>query len=139
MGKGINKAIIVGNLTRDPETRHMANGNPVTNITIATNDAWKDKETGEQREKAEYHRVTFFDSLAETVSQHASKGTQMYIEGPLRTNEWEKDGQKHYSTSIHAKEFQFLGSKQDGNQSQGNQGGYNERPDDYEKEGDIPF
>ena len=111
MARGINKVILVGNLGRDPETRYMPNGNPVTNITVATSKNWKDRETGENRDRTEWHRVVFFNRLAEIVNEYLRKGSKIYLEGELRTRQWERDGQKHYTTEIVANEMQMLDSR----------------------------
>lgn len=108
---GINKVILVGNLGQDPETRQTGNGNAVTNISLATSRAWKDRDSGETREKTEWHRVVFFNRLAEIASSYLTKGSKVYIEGELRTNEWEREGQKHYTTEVVAQEMQMLDSK----------------------------
>ena len=108
----INKVIIVGNLGRDPEMRTFPSGDQVANVTIATTDKWKDKQTGEMREATEWHRVTFNGRLAEIAAQYLRKGSQVYVEGSLRTRSWEKDGVKQYSTEIRADQMQMLGSRQ---------------------------
>ena len=122
MARGINKVILVGNLGNDPETRSMPNGSAVTNISIATTESWKDKNSGQQQERTEWHRIVFFNRLAEIAGQYLKKGSSVYIEGSLRTNQWEKDGQKHYTTEIIANEMQMLGGRGDGG---GNTGGGN--------------
>ncbi len=108
---GINKAIIVGNLGRDPEQRAMPNGGAVTNITVATSRSWKDKNTGEQKEQTTWHRIVFFNRLAEIAGQYLRKGSKVYIEGELRTRQYDKDGQTHYATEIVANEMQMLDSR----------------------------
>lgn len=113
MARGINKVILVGNLGQDPDTRYMPNGNPVTNITVATTKNWKDRETGENRDRTEWHRVVFFNRLAEIVNEYLRKGSKVYLEGELRTRQWERDGQKHYTTEIVANEMQMLDSRGD--------------------------
>lgn len=100
MARGVNKVIIIGNLGADPETRYMPNGNAVCNITLATTDSWKDKQTGQQQERTEWHRVVFFGRLAEVAGQYLRKGSKVYIEGRLQTREWEKDGIKRYTTEV---------------------------------------
>ncbi len=100
MAKGINKVILVGNVGGDPETRHLANGNAVTNITLATTDSWKDKQTGKQQERTEWHRIVFFGKVADIAGQYLRKGSQCYVEGRIQTSEWEKDGIKRYTTEI---------------------------------------
>lgn len=114
MSKGINKVIIVGNLGQDPEVRYMPSGGAVTNISVATSESWKDKETGENQERTEWHRVVFFNRLAEIVGEYLKKGSKVFIEGALRTRKWEdKNGQDRYTTEIVAKEMQMLDSKGD--------------------------
>jgi len=109
----VNKVIIVGNLGRDPETRYMPSGDAMTNIAVATTDKWKDKATGEQKEATEWHRIAFFGKLAEIAGQYLKKGSQVYIEGKLRTRKWtDKDGVEKYSTEIIADSMQMLGSRQ---------------------------
>ena len=100
MSRGVNKVILLGNVGGDPEVRHMPNGNAVANITLATSERWKDKQTGQQQEKTDWHRIVFFGRLAEVVGQYVRKGSKLYIEGKLQTREWEKDGVKRYTTEI---------------------------------------
>lgn len=110
----VNKVILVGNLGKDPETRYMPNGDAVTNITLATTDSWKDKSSGDKREATEWHRVVFFRKLAEIASQYLRKGSQVYIEGSLKTRKWQdKDGQDRYTTEIVANEMKMLGGRGD--------------------------
>jgi single-strand DNA-binding protein len=114
MARGINKVILVGNLGIDPETRYMPSGGAVTNLRIATSESWKDKQTGEQQERTEWHRVAMFGRLAEIASEYLRKGSQVYIEGSLRTRKWQdKDGNDRWSTEIIANEMQMLGSRGD--------------------------
>ena len=109
----VNKVIIVGNLGRDPETRYMPSGDAMTNIAVATTDKGEDKSTGEQKEATEWHRIAFFGKLAEIAGQYLKKGSQVYIEGKLRTRKWtDKDGVEKYSTEIIADTMQMLGSRQ---------------------------
>ena len=109
----VNKVILVGNLGRDPETRYMPNGEAVANVTLATTDTWKDKTTGEKKEATEWHRIVFYRRLAEIAGQYLKKGSQVYIEGSLRTRKWQdKDGQDRYTTEIVADTMQMLGSRQ---------------------------
>jgi single-strand DNA-binding protein len=108
MNKGVNKAIIVGNVGNDPECRTMPNGNSVTNLSIATSESWKDKTTGEPQERTEWHRVVFFNTLADIVAEYVNKGSKLYVEGKLQTRSWEQDGIKRYSTEIVANEMQML-------------------------------
>lgn len=112
MARGVNKVILIGNLGKDPETRSLPSGEAVANITLATSESWKDKQTGEQKEKTEWHKVVFFKRLAEIVGQYLKKGSQVYIEGALRTRKWQdKEGKDHYSTEVVASEMQMLGGK----------------------------
>ncbi|QBB69712.1 single-stranded DNA-binding protein [Pseudolysobacter antarcticus] len=114
MARGINKVILVGNLGADPETRYTASGAAITSIRIATSEAWKDKTTGEQQERTEWHRIKFFGRLAEIAGEYLKKGSQVYVEGKLRTDEYEKDGVKRYSTDVIADEMQMLGGRGEG-------------------------
>ncbi len=100
MAKGINKVILIGNVGGAPETRQLSNGNAVTNITLATTDSWKDKQTGQQQSRTEWHRVVFFGKVAEIAAKYLKKGSQCYIEGRIKTHDWEKDGIKRYTTEI---------------------------------------
>ena len=121
MARGVNKVILVGNLGADPEVRYMPNGGAVANITVATTESWKDKQSGENQEKTEWHRVVFFARLAEIVGEYLKKGSQIYVEGRLQTRKWQdKGGQDRYTTEIVANEMQMLGSKGGGG---GNAGG----------------
>lgn len=118
MAKGINKVILVGNLGNDPEVKYMPSGGAVTNISIATADSWKDKTTGERVDKTEWHRVVFFNRLAEIAGEYLKKGSQVYIEGALRTRKWQdQSGQEKYTTEIVGSEMQMLGSKSGGSGS----------------------
>lgn len=101
MARGVNKVILIGNLGNDPEVKSMPNGNAVTNISVATSDSWKDKQTGETRERTEWHRVVFFGRLAEIAGQYLRKGSKVYIEGSLRTRKWQdQSGQDRYTTEV---------------------------------------
>ena len=112
MARGINKVIIVGNLGGDPETRYMPSGSAVTNLTVATNESWKDKQTGEQKDRTEWHKVAMFNRLAEIAAEYLRKGSQVYIEGKLRTRKWQdKSGQDRWTTEIIADEMQMLGGR----------------------------
>tara|TARA_Y100001963_G_C6667344_1_gene393347 strand:+ start:215 stop:625 length:411 start_codon:yes stop_codon:yes gene_type:complete len=136
MARGINKVILVGNLGQDPDERALPSGGAVTNISIATSKAWKDKDSGDEKEKTEWHRVVFFNRLAEIAAQYLKKGSKVYIEGELRTKEWEKEGQKHFTTEIIASEMQMLGKVTPNDQSD------EEWLRDYageEEKNDIPF
>ncbi len=112
MARGINKVIVVGNLGQDPDTRYMPSGSAVTNITVATNESWKDKQTGEQKDRTEWHKVAMFGRLAEIAAEYLRKGSQVYIEGKLRTRKWQdKQGNDRYTTEIVADEMQMLGGR----------------------------
>ncbi len=112
MARGVNKVILVGNLGRDPEMRYMPNGQAVANLTIATSESWKDKNTGEQQERTEWHRVVFFRRLAEIAGEYLKKGSKVYIEGKLQTRKWQDNqGQDRYTTEIVASEMQMLDSR----------------------------
>ncbi len=124
MARGVNKVILIGNLGQDPEVKYMPNGNAVANITVATSESWKDKNTGEQVDKTEWHRVVFFRRLAEIVGEYLKKGSKIYIEGKLQTRKWQdKNGKDNWTTEIIASEMQMLdsrgGGSSDFNQSQG--------------------
>ena len=121
MSRGLNKVMLIGNLGNDPETRYTQGGAAVTSIGIATSETWKDKQTGEKQERTEWHNVTFFGRLAEVAGEYLRKGSKVYVEGRLRTNSWEKDGQKHYKTEIIASEMQMLDSKGQGGGAPGGQ------------------
>jgi single-strand DNA-binding protein len=118
MARGVNKVIIVGNCGQDPETRFMPSGGAVTNLSIATSESWKDKTSGEPQERTEWHRVVFFNRLAEIAGEYVKKGSKLYVEGSLRTRKWQgQDGQDRYTTEIVASEMQMLDSR-------GGPGGY---------------
>ena len=109
----VNKVILVGNLGADPDVRYMPNGDQVTTVRLATTESWKDKNSGEKREITEWHRVVFYRKLAEIVGQYTKKGSQLYVEGRIRTRKWQdKDGQDRYTTEIEGLELQMLGSRQ---------------------------
>ncbi|MBE0364893.1 single-strand DNA-binding protein [Pseudoalteromonas ulvae UL12] len=129
MARGVNKVILVGNLGQDPEVRYMPNGNAVANVSLATAESYKDKNTGQMVDKTEWHRVVFFGKLAEIVGEYVRKGSQIYVEGKLQTRKWtDKDGQEKYTTEIVVDGFtgqmQMLGGRNDGAQS----GGYQQKP-----------
>ncbi|MBP6096404.1 MAG: single-stranded DNA-binding protein [Methyloversatilis sp.] len=120
----VNKVILVGNLGKDPETRYAPNGDAICNITLATTDSWKDKTTGEKKEMTEWHRVVFFNRLAEIAGQYLRKGSAVYVEGSLRTRKWQdKEGQDRYTTEIRADQMQMLGSRQGAGGGEGHAGG----------------
>ncbi len=112
MARGVNKVILIGHLGADPEVRYMPNGGAVANVTVATTESWKDKSSGEQQEKTEWHRVVFFARLAEIVGEYLKKGSQVYVEGRLQTRKWQdKSGVDRYTTEIVANEMQMLGGR----------------------------
>lgn len=109
----VNKVILVGNVGADPETRYAPSGDCITNIRLATTDSWKDKATGEKKEETEWHRIVFFKKLAEVAGQYVKKGSQIYIEGRIKTRKWQnKDGVDQYTTEIHAQELKMLGKRE---------------------------
>ncbi|WP_028885093.1 single-stranded DNA-binding protein [Teredinibacter turnerae] len=124
--RGVNKVILVGNLGQDPETRYMPSGGAVTNISIATSESWRDKQTGQNQERTEWHRVAFFGRLAEIAGEYLRKGSKVYVEGSLRTRKWQdQQGQDRYSTEIVASEMQMLDARGAGEgQGYGGGGGY---------------
>ncbi len=137
MARGINKVIIVGNLGDDPETRTFPDGGQVTNVSVATSESWKDRQTGEQKERTEWHRVVFRGRLAEIAAQYLKKGSKVYIEGSLQTRKWQdkQTGQDRYATEINAREMQMLDSRSDSAPQQApQQQGYQNQPNPtYEK------
>jgi single-strand DNA-binding protein len=115
MARGINKVTIVGNLGNDPEVKYMPSGGAVANISVATSESWKDKQTGQPQERTEWHRIVFFNRLAEIVGEYLKKGSQVYVEGSLRTRKWQdQGGQDRYTTEVVASEMQMLGGRQGG-------------------------
>lgn len=126
MARGVNKVILIGNLGQDPEVRYMPNGNAVTNITLATTDSWRDRESGQQQERTEWHRVVFFGKLAEIAGQYLRKGAPVYVEGALRTRKWQgQDGQDRYTTEVVVDmngQMQMLGGRGEGGGAPGYQG-----------------
>jgi single-strand DNA-binding protein len=150
MARGVNKVIIVGNLGNDPDTKYMPSGSAVTNLSVATNESWKDKQTGEQKDRTEWHRVAMFGRLAEIAAEYLRKGSQVYIEGKLRTRKWQdQSGNDRYSTEIIADEMQMLGGRSgagapamgDGGPPPGppSQGGGSGGAPDEPFDDDIPF
>jgi single-strand DNA-binding protein len=138
MAKGVNKVILVGNMGQDPEVKHTQSGSCITTISIATTDTWKDKQSGEKQEKTEWHRVVFFNRLAEVAGEYLRKGSQVYVEGALRTRKWQdQSGQDRYTTEIVASEMQMLGGGSDNAKAANpqqyashasQQGGYGQQP-----------
>ena len=115
MARGINKAVIVGTLGRDPEIRYSSKGRAVVNISVATNETWKDRQTGEAQEHTEWHRIVIFGKLGEIAGQYLRKGSQAYFEGRIKTSKWQdQSGNDRYTTEIVASEMQMLGRRQDG-------------------------
>jgi single-strand DNA-binding protein len=146
MARGINKVILVGNLGADPETRYMPSGSAVTNLSVATSESWKDKQTGEQKDRTEWHKVVMFDRLAEIAAEYLRKGSQVYIEGKLQTRKWQdRDGNDRWTTEVRASEMQMLGGRGGGGSapmSSGQDSGPPSAPpqagpDDFDD--DIPF
>ena len=118
--RGINKVILVGNCGNDPETKYLPSGGAVTNLSIATSETWKDKQTGQQQEKTEWHRVVFFNRLGEIAGEYLKKGSKVYVEGRLQTRKWQgQDGQDRYTTEIVANEMQMLDSRGAGDSGMG--------------------
>jgi single-strand DNA-binding protein len=142
MMAGINKVILVGRLGQDPEVRYTADGTAVANFSIATSDEWKDKESGEKKERTEWHRIVAWRRLGEICGEYLSKGRQVYVEGKLQTRSWEKDGVKRYTTEIVATDVQFLGGRDSGNavrSTSASDGGTFGPPIPDNQDDDIPF
>lgn len=141
--RGVNKVILVGNLGRDPEIRYLPTGGAVANVTIATSEAWRDKNTGQQQEQTEWHRVVFYGKLAEIVGEYLKKGSKVYVEGSIHTRKWQdkQTGQDRYSTEIKANTMQMLDSRSGGGQGGGfggQQGAYDGGGADFAGGGDFP-
>ena len=143
---GINKVILVGNLGQDPEVKYTAGGAAVTTLSLATSESWKDKDTGQDQEKTEWHRVVLWRRLAEIAGEYLKKGSKVYIEGQLQTRKWEQDGQTRYTTEVVGRDMQFLDSR--GNTSSDNSSTYEDAdqdmgsqnlPDSGITDDDIPF
>ena len=143
---GINKVILVGNLGQDPEVKYTAGGAAVTTLSLATSESWKDKDTGQDQEKTEWHRVVLWRRLAEIAGEYLKKGSKVYIEGQLQTRKWEQDGQTRYTTEVVGRDMQFLDSR--GNNSSDNSSSYEDvnqdmgsqnLPDSGITDDDIPF
>ena len=135
MARGINKVILIGNLGNDPDTRYTQGGSAITNISLATTNAWKDQDTGETQERTEWHRVVFFGRLAEIASEYLRKGSGVYVEGRLQTRKWQdQNGNDRYTTEVVANEMQMLGGRSGAGDSPGraaapaDAGGYPSRP-----------
>jgi single-strand DNA-binding protein len=132
MARGINKVILVGNIGKDPETRYMPNGKAVTNFSVATSESWTDRTSGDKQERTEWHNVVLFEKLAEIAAEYLKKGSQVYIEGSLRTRKWQdKEGKDRYTTEIVGRDMQMLGGRSGGGggaSSGGDMGGGERRP-----------
>ena len=149
MARGINKVILIGNLGQDPDVRYSADGRAIANISVATTDSWKDKNTGERQDRTEWHRVVFFGKLAEIVAEYLKKGSQVYIEGRLQTRKWQdKSGQDRYTTEVVGGTMEMLDSRRGGGVPQpsgGDYGGSSEPPSGQpggglgDPDDDIPF
>jgi single-strand DNA-binding protein len=145
--RGVNKVILVGNLGQDPEVRYMSNGDAVANVTLATSEEWKDKNTGQKVEKTEWHRVVFFKRLGEIVGEYCKKGSKIYVEGQLQTRKWEKNGQDMYTTEIKCHTMQMLDSRggasctpeQSAHQQDGRMPPASPAPEGGDFDDDIPF
>lgn len=141
----VNKVIILGNLGKDPEGRYMASGEAMCNITVATSENWKDKATGEKKELTEWHRISFFGKLAEIAVQYLKKGSQVYVEGSIRTRKWtDKEGQERYTTEIRGDEMKMLGGKSDSanvpaQKAPDSENSHKPKPSFDDLESDIPF
>jgi single-strand DNA-binding protein len=147
MARGINKVILVGNLGADPETRYTASGSAVTNIRLATTESWRDRQSGDRQEKTEWHRVVFFNRLAEVAGEYLRKGSQVYVEGKIQTRKWQdQSGQDRYTTEIVANEMQMLGGRAGAGDAAPPAGGFRdsqpapspEQSQDFQED-DIPF
>lgn len=150
MARGVNKVILIGHLGAAPETRYMPNGGAVANVTLATSESWKDKQTGQVQDRTEWHRVVFFNRLAEIAGEYLQKGAKVFIEGSLRTRKWQdKSGNDKYTTEIVANELQMLDSKGSSNANYNNDSSSQKEParqeapavalSDDEFDNDIPF
>ena len=142
---GINKVILVGNLGQDPEVKYTAGGAAVTTLSLATSESWKDKDTGSDQEKTEWHRVVLWRRLAEIAGEYLKKGSKVYIEGQLQTRKWEQDGQTRYTTEVVGKDMQFLDSRGNSSSDSSSYGDINQDmtsqnlPDSGITDDDIPF
>lgn len=132
---GVNKAIIIGNLGQDPEIRYSQQGTPVVNFSVATSEKWTDKNTQQANEHTEWHRITVFGKQAENCNKYLSKGSKVYVEGKLKTSSYDKEGQTHYATAIIAHTVQFIGSRQDGGSSSGDNFAIQPGPGAYQNSG----
>ena len=137
--RGVNKAIIVGNVGSDPDIRTMPNGNQVVNLSIATSYEWKDKNTGEKKEKTEWHRCVFFNKIADIAAQYVNKGSKLYVEGRLQTRSYEQNGVKKYSTEIVVNDMQMLDSKNTNSNNEVKEASKNDMAKFDSFDDDIPF
>ena len=137
--RGVNKAIIVGNVGSDPDIRTMPNGNQVVNLSIATSDEWKDKNTGDKKEKTEWHRCVFFNKIADIAAKYVNKGSKIYVEGRLQTRSYEQDGVKKYSTEIVVNDMQMLDSKNTNSNNEVKEASNNDMAKFDSFDDDIPF
>ena len=142
--RGVNKVIIIGNLGNDPEVKYLPSGGAVANFTLATSESWKDKNTGEQKEKTEWHRVAVFGKLAEIAGEYLRKDSQVYVEGKLQTRKWQnQQGQDQYTTEVVLQGFdcvmQMLGGKQEGGQQRPQRQAPQQQQDNYGYDSEIPF
>ena len=141
--KGINKVILVGHLGQDPEVRYLANGDAVANLSLATSEGWTDKQTGEKQERTEWHRVVFFQRLAEIAGEYLKKGAAIYVEGKLQTRKWQdKDGNDRYTTEIRGHEMQMLGGRSEAPATPAKSEGFRKQPAEKQEDvgqEDIPF
>lgn len=137
--RGVNKAIIVGNVGDDPDIRTMPNGNQVVNLSIATSDEWKDKNTGDKKEKTEWHRCVFFNKIADIAAKYVNKGSKIYVEGRLQTRSYEQDGVKKYSTEIVVNDMQMLDSKNTNSNNEVKEASNNDIAKFDSFDNDIPF
>ena len=139
MSNGLNKVLIIGNLGADPEIKYTQAGSPVANLSVATSERWKDKNTGEQKEQVEWHRVVIFGRLAEIAEQYLKKGSKIFVEGKLQTRDWEdSEGKRRYTTEVVAREMTMLDSKGDSMESSSSASS-SSKPDNDKTEEDIPF
>ena len=139
MSNGLNKVLIIGNLGADPEIKYTQAGSPVANLSVATSERWKDKNTGEQKEQVEWHRVVIFGRLAEIAEQYLKKGSKIFVEGKLQTRDWEdSEGKKRYTTEVVAREMTMLDSKGDSMESSSSTSS-SSKPENDKFEEDIPF
>lgn len=141
--KSLNRVTLIGNVGQDPETRYLPDGASVTNLSIATSESWKDKNTGEAQERTEWHKCIAFRKLAEIISQYVHKGDKLFVEGKLQTRKWEKDGTTHYSTEIILDNMLMLGGKREtgtaGGQPKAKANYQTPTRDDFKPDLDIPF